>query len=139
LPRRIGEIEKHLITAAKMPKRMSAAATALAIAFISGNIPTVIAFPIVLPVIMLAGAVKKLILVGLAVLFIAMLGFSGFSGYQLYAALSDTSGPVDSPDPAILAFVTAKFDAVGDTVGFHVVVTDGRTSCLYAECRGSIG
>ena len=119
---------------------LAAIVTALVTIFTSGTVPAAIAFVIVLAVmvagIMLAGAIKKLILAGLAILFIAMLGFGGFSGYQLYVALTDTSGPADPPDPAALASAEAKLDAVADDAGFRIALTEAELTAYMQDAVG---
>ncbi|MBT5775294.1 MAG: hypothetical protein HOH95_13065 [Dehalococcoidia bacterium] len=119
---------------------LAALVTAAVTLFTSGTIPAVIAFIIVLGImvagIMLAGAIKKLILAGLAVLFIAMLGFSGFSGYQLYAALTDTSGPADPADPAALASAEDKLEAIEDDAGFRIALTEAELTAYMQDALG---
>jgi lysophospholipase L1-like esterase len=119
---------------------LAALVTAAVALFTSGAIAAVIAFVIVLGImvagIMLVGAIKKLILAGLAILFIAMLGFGGFSGYQLYAALTDTSGPADPADPAALASAEAKLDAVADNAGFRIALTESELTAYMQDAIG---
>ena len=116
---------------------LAALFTAVVTLFTAGTIPAVTAFVIVLAImvagIMLAGAIKKLILAGLAILLIGMLGFGGFSGYQLYSALTDTSGPADPPDPTALFAAEAKLDSIEDDAGFRVELTEAELTAYLQD------
>ncbi len=116
---------------------LAALFTAVVTLFTAGTVPASIAFVVILVVmvagIMLAGPVKKLIVSGFLILVIATLGFGSYSGYQLYSALTDTSGPADPADPVALASIEAKLDAIELEAGFRIALTESELTAFLQD------
>ena len=122
---------------------MAAFLTALVTLFTAGTVPAGIAFVIVLAVtiggVIISSALKKLIVAGLAILVLATLGFGSYSGYQLYSALTDTSGPADPADPVALASIEAKLDAIELEAGFRVALTESELTAYLQDAIADEG
>ena len=63
----------------------------------------------------------------------ATAGSAVISGYQLFSALTDTSGPADAPNAADLASANAKLDAVDDDAGFRIELTEAELTAVLQE------
>ena len=58
------------------------------------------------------------------IIFVASIAYGGYNAYELARALSDEDGPTDPADPAALASVEAKLDAVDAHAGFRIELTE---------------
>ena len=101
-------------------------------AFTIGEAGAIVIAVIVLAAVVAAFTVLRtylwLIVLGLAVVFIATVAYGGYSAYAVYQALSDNSGPVDPADAAALASANNKIDANSGKAGFRVEIERRRSS-----------
>lgn len=78
------------------------------------------------------GAAKgALALAGVAVVAAGALG--GLSAFQVYGALSDTSGEADPADATALASAERKLDDIGSQAGFRIELTDAELTAVLQD------
>ncbi len=116
---------------------LSAAVTGGLTLFTLGEIPAAIVAVVILALsiygVLAARAVARLILALSMLALVGSLGFGGFSAFQLYQALSETSGPTDLPDAATLARADAKIEAADDLGGFHIELFEDELTALFLD------
>jgi lysophospholipase L1-like esterase len=67
------------------------------------------------------------------VLFIAAGAYVAIQAASVVSALTNTDGPVDPADPAALAAAKAKVDAVEDSAGFRLELTDSEITAYVLD------
>ena len=81
-----------------------------------------------------AGAVvRRLVLLASALLVAGTLAFGGWQAYHVSAGLLDTTGPVDAPDPPVLAAAEQKLDGVQEQSGFRIELTETELTAIVQD------
>lgn len=109
----------------------------LVLLFVYGETPAVVGFAVIvlLSILGMFGSpfLARRLLTLLVLVLMGSVAFTGWRTLQVYRVLTDTSGPVDPPDPGALASVEAKMDGVDGAAGYRLELSEDELTAYVLD------
>jgi lysophospholipase L1-like esterase len=122
-----------LVLAGIIAALVGGAVGALTLGQTAGVAIALLALVLTIAALSVARALAKLVLALLVAVIVAAVAFGGLGFAQVLAAVRNTTGPADAPDPVALAAANQKLDAAENQGGFRVQLTEAEIQAVLQE------